>query len=244
MDASSYGSHCRVAVDELGLRISSAINDSDCVSVRRHALFFDIQKLVLSDCRSGCIHGLWLFLPQEALYASSNCGFSSISMSPASLTFGKTSVAIVSAGVLMTTLSRPSSTKKATDDSTQYFLGVGMLAVSSLLTGALGVLQEQTYHKYGPCWRESVFYTVSDTVCQCCYFSTSLQHFLSLPIYALLASDIKQGIRSLSKVPSSSHSYGPYIVMAGNMVTQLICVSGVNRLTSVGKISLLVLANF
>ena len=169
--------------------------------------------------------------------------FSNVSLSPADLTFGEISVAVVSTGVLMTTLSRPSSTKKATDDAPQYFLGVGMLAVSSLLTGALGVLQEQTYHKYGPCWREGVFYTVSVTVCQCCYFSASLQHFLSLPIYTFLASDIKQGIQSLSKAPSL-HPYGPYIVMTGNMVTQLICVSGVNRLTSVCKFSKFILADF
>lgn len=36
-----------------------------------------------------------------------------------------------------------------------------MLGVSSILTGILGVLQEQTYRKYGPCWREGVFYTVN-----------------------------------------------------------------------------------
>lgn len=94
--------------------------------------------------------------------------FSSVSFSSAGLTFRETSVALVSAGVLMTTLSRPSSAKKPTDNSMQYFLGVGMLAVSSLLTGVLGVLQEQTYRKYGPCWREGVFYTVSDTICPCC----------------------------------------------------------------------------
>lgn len=36
-----------------------------------------------------------------------------------------------------------------------------MLVTSSFLTGILGALQEQTYRKYGPCWREGVFYTVS-----------------------------------------------------------------------------------
>lgn len=35
-----------------------------------------------------------------------------------------------------------------------------MLTVSLMLTGVLGVLQERTYTKYGPHWKEGVFYTV------------------------------------------------------------------------------------
>ncbi len=35
-----------------------------------------------------------------------------------------------------------------------------MLTFSLLLTGILGVLQERTYTKYGPHWKEGVFYTV------------------------------------------------------------------------------------
>ena len=32
--------------------------------------------------------------------------------------------------------------------------------VGVVVTGMLGLLQERTYAKYGPCWREGVFYTV------------------------------------------------------------------------------------
>lgn len=35
-----------------------------------------------------------------------------------------------------------------------------MLIVSLVCTGLYGALQERTYSTYGPCWRESVFYTV------------------------------------------------------------------------------------
>lgn len=126
-----------------------------------------------------------------------------------------TSVFLVSIGVVLTTLSRPSSpSKRSTEDLEQYIIGIFMLTISSLLTGVLGMLQELTYRKYGPCWREGVFYT----------------HFLSLPIFLFLVPDIKQGLGSLS-TPSSTFS-GPYIILAGNLVTQLICVSGVNRLSS------------
>jgi len=126
-----------------------------------------------------------------------------------------TSVCLASLGVILTTLSRPSSpSKRSTEDLEQYIIGISMLTISLLLTGVLGMLQELTYRKYGPCWREGVFYT----------------HFLSLPIFLFLVPDIKQGLGSLS-TPSSSFS-SPYIILAGNLITQLICVSGVNRLSS------------
>jgi hypothetical protein len=47
-----------------------------------------------------------------------------------------------------------------------------MLGVSLICTGVHGALQEHTYSTYGPCWRESVFYTVRSK-----YFtSTSIIH--------------------------------------------------------------------
>jgi len=125
------------------------------------------------------------------------------------------SVFLVSFGVILTTLSRPSDpSKRTSEDLEQYIIGISMLIASSLLTGVLGMLQELTYRKYGPCWKEGVFYT----------------HLLSLPIFVFLTPDIKQGFKSLSttSLPFSS----PYIIMAGNLITQLICVSGVNKLSS------------
>jgi len=96
-----------------------------------------------------------------------------------------------------------------------------MLVISLLLTAALGLAQERTYKKYGPCWREGVFYT----------------HFLSLPIFLFLIPDIKQGLYSLAKVSPSPYTspytpYTSYLIMAANLVSQLICVSSVNRLSS------------
>lgn len=68
----------------------------------------------------------------------------------------------VSAGVVLATLSRPSSPKTSSSDVDvgRYTIGVAMLTFSLLLTGILGVLQERTYTKYGPHWKEGVFYTV------------------------------------------------------------------------------------
>ncbi|TFK70528.1 UAA transporter [Pluteus cervinus] len=132
------------------------------------------------------------------------------------------SVLFVSAGVVLATLSRPSGGSSTQSlNPGQYATGITMLVLSLTLTGFLGVLQERTYSKYGPCWKEGVFYT----------------HFLSLPIFLFLVSDIKQGLSSLHKSPSTSptsqaSTYLPYLILGGNLLTQLACVSGVNRLSS------------
>ncbi|KAF8830041.1 hypothetical protein HHX47_DHR2000530 [Lentinula edodes] len=122
----------------------------------------------------------------------------------------------VSFGAILATLSKSSVASSTADpvDTQRYALGIVMIVTSLLLTGILGVLQEQTYKKYGPCWKEGVFYTVN------------------------IARDVKQGLASLNR-PGSSVS-GPvpgsvfvsWLILAGNLVSQLICVSGVNKLTS------------
>ncbi|KAF8073652.1 UAA transporter [Lyophyllum atratum] len=137
-----------------------------------------------------------------------------------------TSVVFVSVGVILATLSKPTSkppssasTKspvQTSEDLRKYMTGVAMLVVSLFLTAFLGLLQEKTYKKYGPCWKEGVFYT----------------HFLALPVFLFLASDIKQGISSLSHGRSSSSTLVSVVTLGGNLVSQLVCVSGVNRLSS------------
>ena len=71
-------------------------------------------------------------------------------------------------GVVLATLSRSSASASSiglipdsAEDLRRYTLGIIMLASSLFVTGILGILQERTYKKYGPCWREGVFYTVS-----------------------------------------------------------------------------------
>ncbi|KAG7085855.1 hypothetical protein E1B28_003390 [Marasmius oreades] len=128
------------------------------------------------------------------------------------------SVVLVSVGVVLATLSKsPGSHSKiegSSADVKRYSIGIGMLVVSLLLTGILGILQEKTYKKYGPCWKEGVFYT----------------HFLSLPIFLFLIPDVKQGLASLSGDEKST--FVAWLMLGGNLITQLVCVSGVNRLTS------------
>ncbi|KAG6909264.1 hypothetical protein DXG01_001326 [Tephrocybe rancida] len=133
------------------------------------------------------------------------------------------SVITVSVGVILATLSKPKATSTSTnsavpsaDELWKYMIGVTMLVVSLFLTAFLGILQEKTYKQYGPCWQEGVFYT----------------HFLSLPAFLFLIPDIKQGYNSLSQGPSTSSSLLSFMILGGNLISQLICVSGVNRLSS------------
>lgn len=78
------------------------------------------------------------------------------------------SVITVTVGVVLATLSKPKatttpstkSTVQTLEDMQRYFTGVAMLVTSLFLTAFLGILQEKTYKKYGPCWKEGVFYTV------------------------------------------------------------------------------------
>lgn len=73
-----------------------------------------------------------------------------------------------------------------------------------------------------------------------------MQHFLSLPIFLFFIPDIKKGFAGLA--PSSDpttvfaqrsllNTLTPYLVLLANLFTQLLCVSGVNQLTSVRPIS-------
>ncbi|KAF9013371.1 UAA transporter [Cyathus striatus] len=132
------------------------------------------------------------------------------------------SVAVVTVGVILATLSRPSSSRSAAavltktpEELRKYVTGISMLVVSLFCTGYLGVLQERTYKIYGPCWKEGVLYT----------------HLLSLPGFLFLGSDVRTGIESLSRSTSNT-AIAAYMVLLANLVSQLICVSGVNRLTS------------
>ncbi|THH07318.1 hypothetical protein EW145_g3459 [Phellinidium pouzarii] len=128
------------------------------------------------------------------------------------------SVLLVTTGVILATLSKPSSSASVgLDDYQKYMIGIFMLTISILLTGVLGVLQERTYMKYGPCWKEGIFYT----------------HLLSLPIFLFMIGDIYDGLRVVKE--SSEVTRGvpkTYLVFAVNLITQLLCVSGVNQLAS------------
>ena len=59
------------------------------------------------------------------------------------------------------------------------------------------------------------------------------KHLLSLPFFVFLGRDIKQGLSSLSSPLSTTSTMTSFMILGGNLITQLMCVSGVSRLTSV-----------
>jgi hypothetical protein len=64
--------------------------------------------------------------------------------------------------VVVATLSRPTAANVSPDnyDVLTYLKGVTVMALSLVLSGVLGTLQEKTYKQYGSHWKEGVFYTV------------------------------------------------------------------------------------
>ncbi|KAF8738934.1 UAA transporter family, partial [Rhizoctonia solani] len=127
---------------------------------------------------------------------------------------------IVTAGVITTTTSKTTSAASYQANTKEYALGVTCLALSLLGSGVLGLYQERTFAKYGPHWKEGVFYN----------------HAMSIPIISFMWSEISDGWRSLATSPSSNTIFygltGLHAVLAFNVVTQAVCVSSVNNLTS------------
>jgi solute carrier family 35 (UDP-xylose/UDP-N-acetylglucosamine transporter), member B4 len=167
------------------------------------------------------------------------------------------SVIVVTVGVIFTTLSSHQSQKTA-DSSTldttasRYLMGIGILTLALVLSGFLGVVQDTTYASYAKhtsaharpkqvrlsatvkpivlpnVWEESMFYL----------------HFLSLPMFFFVRRDITMQANALFSPYAGTTTFNiplaavrftlPAVLPAllANALTQLLCVAGVNRLTT------------
>lgn len=139
-------------------------------------------------------------------------------------------------GVISTTLSAAKKHKPGINASSmpgvwdihQYFAGIVLLSVALVLSGLLGIVQDRTYSKFrgtdNTPWKESMFYL----------------HFLSMPIFLSLKGDITEQLYTLQQTSAFSTSSlmfpSPipvaFVILGLNVLTQLVCVAGVNRLTS------------
>ncbi|EST10180.1 UAA transporter [Kalmanozyma brasiliensis GHG001] len=174
------------------------------------------------------------------------------------------SVALVTAGVVSSTMYTAHPASKSQADAGEYATGVLLLFAALVLTGFMGLWQEATFREYGnQNWRESMFYS----------------HLLSLPMFGLrrnnLLADIRlansttpwwfgfdppldsapksifsiltRGLRkdtTPTKIFTLPPSLRPHLPSGGvwipsfypplllNVATQLLCINGVNRLTS------------
>ncbi|WOO83979.1 UDP-xylose and UDP-N-acetylglucosamine transporter [Vanrija pseudolonga] len=167
---------------------------------------------------------------------------------------------IITLGIILATISapkppRPTPTPTATTtdvkpdllpDNVQYALGIGLLSLALFLSAWLGLWQEKTYKMYGNKWREALFYchflslpffipmypTLSKTFNA--YRASPPITLLTLPIPSpelALFSPIDDAKRELIRwrelsVPNA------FLALAVNVVTQGLCIRGVNRLTS------------
>ena len=149
------------------------------------------------------------------------------------------SVILVTLGVVCTTLSasQPGSIASSWTSPEPYYMGILILTLALLMSGFMGLAQDRAYAKYGRGhWQEAMFYL----------------HFLALPGFAFVWGDLARQIRlvnasarvEIGLVTRFTHPVMPdlltrrisvpsfYLPLILNVVTQLVCVSGVHRLTS------------
>lgn len=105
-----------------------------------------------------------------------------------------------------------------------FLTGIGLLLVSSIASSSLSVYNEWTYQKYGKHWRENLFYT----------------HALALPLFLLQYKQLQRKFLALinSKnqlspdVKGSRFTLTKEMLFMTNVITQQVCIRGVNILAS------------
>ncbi|KAJ2660863.1 golgi uridine diphosphate-N- acetylglucosamine transporter [Coemansia sp. RSA 1200] len=125
-------------------------------------------------------------------------------------------------------------------------VGIIFLSLSVVLAALLGLYQESTYIKYGKHWQEGLFYN----------------HLLALPMFILFRHDIRRQLVAVSQSPPLLHTldglpcigYLPqwllnspslWLALAINVFSQLVCASGVHKLTTMStSLTLNVVLNF
>ncbi|KAJ2008589.1 golgi uridine diphosphate-N- acetylglucosamine transporter [Coemansia thaxteri] len=151
-------------------------------------------------------------------------------------------VVMVSAGVVIATLASVSGNETDISDKVVYgvhesVIGIALLTIGVALAAMLGLYQEATYRIFGKHWKEGLFYN----------------HALALPMFLLFRSDIASQARALSQSRPVSLDALPWIgpwlgsclrvatvpslwiSLGANVLSQLVCVSGVHRMTSMSS---------
>ncbi|KAI8883110.1 UAA transporter [Backusella circina FSU 941] len=152
-----------------------------------------------------------------------------------------TGILLVTVGVICATLNYDNIASD-NNDQTDFSVGIILLVIAMFLSAGMGLFQEVLYQKYGKQWREGLFYT----------------HFLALPLFIFFYKDlfhqavlynssplqplavILEQIPILNAFRESIPFIGfkvrklwAFLIM--NVITQYVCISGVNRMTSISK---------
>lgn len=125
------------------------------------------------------------------------------------------SVLLVTGGVTLSTLAARhdagSGLGLSKEMYSQYLVGISLLLLSLVVSGFMGLWQEGTFKRYGKAsYKEALFYT----------------HTLSLPLFLLFGRSLWQDVDNAWHMPAFS------LPLLCNALTQVVCIAGVNRLTT------------
>ncbi|KAK1598086.1 NST UDP-N-acetylglucosamine transporter [Colletotrichum navitas] len=138
--------------------------------------------------------------------------------------------------------SKDSSNTAGRSDRPAFGTGLIILFVAQVLSAIMGLYTEETYKKYGPQWRENLFYS----------------HLLSLPLFLPFAPSLIRQFQRLASSPPLSlpalahlpglglgkntegetaglHVPSQLAYLATNVLTQYACIRGVNLLAAVSS---------
>ncbi|ORY34799.1 UAA transporter family-domain-containing protein [Naematelia encephala] len=169
---------------------------------------------------------------------------------------------IITTGIVVATLSAPrrrsprpttasvtaTSSEEWLSESAQFVSGIALLSIALFMSAWLGLWQEQTYKKYGKQWREALFYS---HVLSLPFFiplhsdlSNTYRSLAASPGLTLFAipQPSPMALFSLGEIGNSAgktllqwkHVVVPsaLFAVALDVITQGVCIRGVNRLTS------------
>ncbi|EAA36131.1 hypothetical protein GE21DRAFT_2314 [Neurospora crassa] len=135
--------------------------------------------------------------------------------------------------------SKGSSKKETHEKNSDFGIGLAILFVAQSLSAVMGLYTEETYKKYGPHWKENLFYS----------------HLLSLPLFLFFWPSLKTQFKKLAnsapltlplpdfeeypnlspniqKFLENIHIPSQLFYLALNVLTQYACIRGVNLLAA------------
>jgi len=148
-------------------------------------------------------------------------------------------ICTVTFGLIVTTLSSAKDqgkieTQKKETNLKEWIIGIIILIISSFTGALMGIYQEYMFKKYPNTWKECLFYN----------------HLLSIPIFFVFLPQLKEQWYLFQTSPKNRIGYylplpflppyisnikiqGIWLLVIGNIITQYICVSGVQKLSSI-----------